>query len=439
MRGESATVPNSPFMSYTFRWQETQTPLHISLAGGTLTLSFDGKINLSFDGEGRLVGAFLEWITYRRALDNRILAKWIDPARPGRRLRRFLTQEERRSLLAHCYEMAADVADGLAAGQLIPPVDGPALDPIVAWLTQIARWDWSTLEAERERFLSVYKPVPILPPDQYLSTVVQATEGCSYNHCTFCTFYQDRPFRVKTLPQLQDHMDGVAHFLGRGLALRRGIFLADANAIIVAQKTLSPMLEAIGRQFPILSPDLPAEERRRQRAQDPLVAEGLYAFISAPDALHKTSADFADLRAHHLRRVYVGLESGHDPLRHFLAKPGRAADVVHAVETIKAGGVNVGLIVMVGVGGEVYGEAHRRDTVALIEQMPLDQKDILYLSPFVADPASIYTEDIEAAEIEAMSEEAIEQEMANFRAALKPWTQPRRIRISTYDIREFIY
>lgn len=426
-------------MSYLFRWQETNTPLHISLAGGTLTLSFDGKVNLSFDGEGRLVGAFLEWITYRRALDNRILAKWLDPARPGRRQRRFLLPEERRSLLEHCHEMAADVAAGLTLGQLLPPANGVALDSIVDWLARVTRWDWPMLERERERFLAVYKPVPILPPDQYLSTVVQATEGCSYNRCTFCTFYQDRPFRIKSLPHLQSHLDGVKEFLGRGLALRRGIFLADANAVIVAQQTLIPMLEAIGQHFPILSPDLPAEERRRQRAQDPLAADGLYAFISAPDALHKTSADFADLRARHLRRVYVGLESGHDPLRHFLAKPGRAADVVHAVQTIKAGGVAVGLIVMVGVGGEIYREAHRRDTVALLQQMPLDRDDILYLSPFVADANSLYIEDMDSAEIESISEGAMEQEMVNFRSALKPWTQPRGIRISTYDIREFIY
>jgi hypothetical protein len=57
----------------------------------------------------------------------------------------------------------------------------------------------------------------------------------------------------------------------------------------------------------------------------------------------------------------------------------------------------------------------------------------------VVDPATIYTEDIEAAEIESMTEDAIEQEMARFRATLKPWAQPRGIRSSTYDIREFIY
>ncbi|MBX3002196.1 MAG: radical SAM protein [Caldilineaceae bacterium] len=426
-------------MAQTFHWQQTNTPLHISLAGGTLTLSFDGKVNLSFDGEGRLVGAFLEQITYRRALDNRILAKWIDAERAGRRQRRFLDEEERHSLLDRCYEMAADVAAGLTTGQLIPPANRPALDLIDEWLARVAGWDWPKLEAERTRFLDVYKPVPILPPDQYLSTVVQATEGCSYNRCTFCTFYQDRPFRIKTLPQLQNHLTAIEQFLGRGLTLRRGIFLADANAVIVAQRTLLPMLDAIAQKFAILPPDLPAEDRRRWQAGHPIHADGIYAFISAPDALHKTSADFADLRDRHLRRVYVGLESGHDPLRHFLAKPGRAADVLRAVETIKAGGVGVGLIAMIGVGGEIYREAHRRDTVALIERMPLDHNDILYLSPFVADAASPYAQDIESAEIEPMGEDAIEEEIGRFRSALKAWTQPRGVRFSTYDIREFIY
>jgi radical SAM superfamily enzyme YgiQ (UPF0313 family) len=67
-----------------------------------------------------------------------------------------------------------------------------------AWLSHIAGWNWDRLEGEAGPFRnSIYKPVSILPPDQYLALVVQATEGCSYNECSFCTFYRDRPFRIK--------------------------------------------------------------------------------------------------------------------------------------------------------------------------------------------------------------------------------------------------
>ena len=43
----------------------------------------------------------------------------------------------------------------------------------------------------------VYSPVGILPPDQYLALVVQATRGCAFNTCTFCDLYRDG-YRVKS-------------------------------------------------------------------------------------------------------------------------------------------------------------------------------------------------------------------------------------------------
>lgn len=407
-------------MAFTFRWLDSGTPLYISLNAGTLTLSFDGRVNLSFDGEGRLVGAFWDGMTYRRALDNRILAKWIDPTQAQRRRRRFLNDDERRSLIERVYAAAAEVSTGLFFKQLTPPADAP-LAEIQHWLTLVLRWDWAKLEGERLRFHDVYKPVPILPPDHYLSTVLQVTEGCSYNECTFCTFYRDRPFRIKTGDALQEHITAVQSFLGEGQSLRKGVFLADANAVIVAQRSLVPMLDAVNAAMPQV-----------QQA-------GIYAFISAPDAMHKTSADFAELRARNLRRVYVGVESGHDPLRQFLRKPGNAADVRHAVETIKAGGVAVGLIVMVGVGGERFREDHRRHTLDLLTTVPLDGDDLIYLSPFVAGSDSPYVQDTEAANLGLLNEDCTEQEMRTFRDLLKPWAQVHGVRLSTYDIREFVY
>ena len=392
-----------------------QTPIHLSTAAGTLTLSFDGAINLSFDGEGRMVGAFMEHITYRRALDNRILAKWIAPARPGHRLRRFLDAPERRALLDRAYTLAAEVPSPLA----------PHPSPLAStWLARIVAWDFPRLEAEADRFSAIYKPVSILPPDQYMAVVVQAAEGCSYNECTFCTFYRDRPFRIKSVDELTDHMAQVKRFLGQGLSLRRTVFLADANAVIIPQTRLLPLMDAVNAAFPIgLGQDL----------------NGIYAFISAPDALRKSPDDFRELANRNLRRVYVGLETGHDPLRAFLAKPGRAEDVLAAVQTLKDGGVSVGLICMVGIGGEHFRDAHFRDTVALLQRLPLDGDDLIYLSPFVAGSDSPYVADMAAANFAPMSDDQIRAEEQRFKVALQPWARQRGVRISHYDVREFVY
>ena len=72
---------------------------------------------------------------------------------------------------------------------------------------------------------------------------MQATHGCSHNACTFCTFYQDIPFRIKSPDEFRSHVAGVLDFFGPALAMRRSIFLADANALVVPMPRLLALLE----------------------------------------------------------------------------------------------------------------------------------------------------------------------------------------------------
>lgn len=416
-------------MAVKWTWRHSEQPVYVSLHRGTLTLNLAGETNLTFDGEGRLVAAWLDQVRYRRSLDNRVLSKRQDPARPWRRIFRFLPPTERDRVLARAYSLAEDVAHGLERGLLdLGETPRAWVETVQDWLARVGRWTLADLAAERERFLRVYKPISILPPDQYLAVVLQATEGCSYNLCTFCTFYRDRPFRIKPLPEFIHHIEAVKAFLGRGLLMRRHIFLADANAVIIAQKLLLPMLEEVSRAFPLC-----------MESEDAWCLDGVYAFISAPDALRKSVEDFATMREHGMQRLYVGLETGHDPLRAFLRKPGTAADVLDAVRTMKAGGIRVGVIFMVGVGGIEYREAHFRDTVAVIRQMPLGEGDIVYISPFVPSPDSPYLEDAVEAGLHPMNDEATWVEVQRFRQTLREWARARGVKVSYYDIREFVY
>jgi radical SAM superfamily enzyme YgiQ (UPF0313 family) len=420
-------------------WRASGAPLYLSSEAGALALSLAGRANWSFDGEGRLTGAWLEKITYRRALDNRVLAKRVDPARPGRRLRRFLGEEEIAALLGRAADTTVRVRDSLASGALSIAPDAEQVMPYLEWLERAAAWTPARYAAEAGRFAAVYQPIPILPPDQYMALVVQATEGCSYNDCSFCTFYRDRPFRIKRVDELRAHLAGVLELLGRGVSLRRKLFLADANAVVVAQKTLLPMLDALNAALPILPSELEGATRAAWMDAHPWRLDGMYAFVSAPDALHKSAADFAALRARNVRRIYVGLETGCDPLRRFLRKQGAAADVRAAVETMKAGGLDLGVIFMAGIGGAAYRAAHFADTVALLQSLPLGPGDLIYVSPFVADAESPYAANAQAAGLRPLDEREVEDEEARFRAALLPWAQARGVKVSRYDVREFIY
>ncbi len=141
-------------MAATWEWPATGDPLYVSLAAGALTLSFAGRASVSFDGAGRLLGAWFDGITYRRSLDNRVLAKWIDPAAAGTRVRRFLAEDERRALVERAYAAAADVVRGLASGALEASSSPAAWNrQVQAWLSVVAGWSWDGLQGDARRFI----------------------------------------------------------------------------------------------------------------------------------------------------------------------------------------------------------------------------------------------------------------------------------------------
>ena len=360
----------------------------------------DPRHVLSFDREGRLYTFYDDGVLYKRALDSTL--HWRRRAPGGPRERGVLAPEEARTVFARVHEHARRAAE--------------LLDPACAARVteEILPWTPERLAAERERFSAVYRPIAILPPDQYFAVVVQATEGCTWNKCTFCSFYQGRPFHAKTPEQLRAHAEAVRDFLGRQLLLRRGVFLADGNALALSRSRLLPIFEAVREVFP---------------------GRPIFGFVDLYSGERHDPADWGELHALGLERVYVGMETGLDELLAFLNKPGSADELVAFVRELKAAGVGVGLIVMVGVGGRGYREAHARATLATLARMPLDRSDLVYLSPFVEHPDSVYARERAAAGLEPMSWDEIEAETARLAEAVRRLG----VRAARYDIREFIY
>jgi radical SAM superfamily enzyme YgiQ (UPF0313 family) len=263
--------------------------------------------------------------------------------------------------------------------------------------------------------------VSILPPDQYLALVLQATEGCSYNRCTFCDFYRDRPFRVKGADELRVHIAAVRAFFGPAISLRKSLFLADANALVVPMPRLRAWLDVIGEER-----ILPA-------------GAGIYSFMDAFDVQRKTPDEWAELAARGLRRVYIGMETGDDGLLRWLRKPGTAADVHEAVGLLKRAGVAVSVIIMTGIGGERYAPAHVCGTIAALNTMPLAAGDIVYFSPFTDIAGSEYGALTRAEGIRPLTEGEMRAQEAAIRAGLRPFDPAHPPQLSRYDIREFIY
>ena len=372
----------------------------------------------TFDLEGRLLWAYQGGRTYRRSLDHRLFVKFSEQ-REGIRLReiREIPADEARAWLEAVHRKVAQEA---------PP----------SLKERLARWTPEAYEEDRRKFLEIYRPVSILPPDQYMAVVLQLTEGCAWNRCTFCSFYRDRPYRVKTAEAFEAHIRAVQTFFGRALIARRSIFLADANALAVSSSLLIAAFEAIAHAFPLPPPDLTGSALLEYLREHPEVLRGVFSFLDIFTGIRKSIDEFRELRARNLRRVYIGLETGDPFLLRWINKPGTPEEALELVETLKRSGIHVGLILLAGVGGRRFANQHVSQTLRLLARMPLDSKDLIYLSPLVVPPDSAYAQRAQEDRVGILSRKEIETQLGIFRKVL---TQPGGPRISIYDIREFIY
>jgi len=381
-------------------------PFLATVHATSTTLSPSRREVVGFDLEGRPVHWFVDGETFKRSLASAVFGR---RSVAGARQRWRVEDGEAERL----FDRALAVARLATAGAVEAAGEhhelGARLDRILAWTPELLR-------AERERFLRYYQPVAILPPDQYQAVVLQASFGCSWNRCTFCTFYQDRPFRIRQPADFVAHVAGVKELLGAAAAGRSSIFLADGNALVLANSKLRPFFEAASATFP----------------QRPI-----NAFVDVFSGEKKGSEQWRELRELGLKRVAIGVETGHDELLSWLNKPGSAAEAAEFITCLKAAGLSVSVILMVGVGGERFAAAHVADSLALLERLPLGQDDLVYLSPFVQHPGSAYAERAAAAGMAQLGEEAAQAQYRALAAGAR--ARVGAAKVALYHIDEFVY
>jgi len=412
-------------------------PHAISITLNTFTV-------LTFDKEGRLIWAYLDEHTFRRSFDNRVIEKHRVSGNGQRyRIRKELEEEEKGIFLDSVYSGIRLIYEAIKNGEgninFPPNVSSNYIEEVEKALGKVATLNHDKLEAEKRRFLSIYKPVSILPPDQYLALVLQVTEGCWWNKCTFCDFYRDRRFKVKNDEEILKHIKEVREFLGEGIWLRKAIFLADANALTIPEERLLGVLDIVNQEFPIIPKGLEGSELSKWKSKHPLHFSGIYSFLDAFIGEIRSTNYYRELKRRNLKRIYIGLESGSNRLLNFLQKPNSAEEALEVVRTIKEAGMNVGVIVMIGIGGEEYFEEHIKETVKVINSMRLEKGDFIYLSEFVGHPELEYSIKASKLRIKALSQDRIVEQINSIRQGLEftdPETPPK---IAIYDIREFIY
>lgn len=392
-------------------------PFSAALHDQALTVSLGGRLVAACDRAGRLYSFWKDGHTWRRGLGGRVLHKWRDGT-----ARRFAWPDEAGAgaIVDEAAAVFRRLHDAVKtrACRWSPAPDSMQRVVMLAALELGARFTAEAARADATRFAQVYSPIGILPPDQYLSPVVQGTVGCSFTSCTFCDLYHE-PYRVKTALEFEQHLERVQAYLGASMSLRRrSIFLGAANALAAPLPRLIEWFDLLVRHL---------EARKR----------GVGAFVDGFTGARRTTGDFQTLAKRGLRRVYVGLESGHDPLLDFVRKPATRAAVVDTVRAAKAAGLRVGVIAMIGLGGDRFAAGHAADTIAALNAMGLGAGDILYFSDLVEIPGTAYTALAAGVGLRALTPaERVAQRQAIHDGLRFEGPPPK---ISRYDVREFIY
>jgi len=399
-------------------WKDYSVSLSLKLNCVTISLTKTGDVRVySFDLYGRWWTGVINGISYRRGLNGRVVAKWMPAI--DQHERRWLEQTEASDLEEFIRKDFEAFSQDLAQGSLtLSPEISPS-DQLL--LDKIARYSPADSADDVASYHQIYKPVGILPPDQYMALVLQASEGCSFNSCTFCNFYHDRPFRVKSLPEFEDHIIKIKDYLAEGLSLRRTIFLGDANALVIPTPRLITMLETVHRNFDVEQ------------------MGGIYAFLDGFSGERKTRKEYEQLASLGVKRIYIGMESGNPTLLNFMNKPGSPVDVLNAVKAMKSGGLSVGIIILLGAGGKQFSQDHVKDTIHLMNQMDLGMDDLIYFSELIESEGMEYTQKAFEARLQPMIGGERLRQAEEIESKLRFSIQKGTPHMSRYDIREFVY
>jgi radical SAM superfamily enzyme YgiQ (UPF0313 family) len=86
------------------------------------------------------------------------------------------------------------------------------------------------------------------PPSEWKSLILQVTNGCSYNKCTFCDMYtsDSKKFKPKKLEDIEQELQAI---VASSLPVGR-VFLADGDAMMLPFKRLKDILLLIKQYLP---------------------------------------------------------------------------------------------------------------------------------------------------------------------------------------------
>ena len=182
------------------------------------------------------------------------------------------------------------------------------------------------------------------PPSEADSLILPVTDGCSWNHCTFCEMYTapQKHFRARDEAEVLESIRLTGERFGSEI---RRVFLADGDALVLPTRRLLNILNGIRAHLPAV---------RRVSS------------YCLPRNLRRKSVDeLSELAAAGLSIAYVGAESGDDEVLARVSKGETFASTIEALDKLGAAGITRSVMILNGLGGPQLSLRHAENSARL--------------------------------------------------------------------------
>ncbi len=191
--------------------------------------------------------------------------------------------------------------------------------------------------------LSYTEPV-FRPPSEWKSLILQVTNGCSWNKCTFCDMYtsESKKFKPKKPELIAQELVTIVE---SNLPVGR-VFLADGDAMMLPFNRLKEILLLIKKYLPQVT--------------------RVSSYCLPRNLTNKTVEQLTELRALGLSLLYVGCESGDDEVLALIEKGETYQSSLVALRKIKQAGIKSSVMILNGLGGPELSKQHAINSAKLM-------------------------------------------------------------------------
>lgn len=183
------------------------------------------------------------------------------------------------------------------------------------------------------------------PPYEAHTPIIEATSGCTYNHCRFCSLFKNESFRMSPVETFEQDLAEIKRYQPNA----RRLFWTGASPFAMGYDNLK--LRALTVREYLIK------------------CQSIAMFASVRDIRDKDVWQLKKLRAMGINGLSIGTESGDDETLRLANKGYSADDILEQCRKLDEAGIEYYFVYMTGLAGKGNGHRNAVNSARLFSQL----------------------------------------------------------------------